>query len=170
MAYATADDLIARYDVDLIGDLTTDDRDTQDRDLIDGSNEKLSVALEDASGEVDVALLAGGHYTVAQLEGLTGNSRSHLVRIVCALAMAALYQRRPEATDAESIERLTKDARDAIKALRRGENVFGLPAHIDAGKIDIAGPSAIDIRHRNDLTARMSRYFPTADTRLPRGR
>jgi phage gp36-like protein len=162
--------MIDRYDIDLIGDLTTDDRETVDRDLVLEENPKLQSALEDASGEVDVALLAGGRYSPAQLQNLEGHSGSHLKRIVCALTMAALYQRRPEAADAESIKRLTEDAREAIKSLRRGENVFGLPQAIEAGKVTVTGPTAIDIQNRNDLTARMHRFFPTAATRLPRGR
>jgi phage gp36-like protein len=169
MAYATGQDLIDRYDVDLVGDLATDDRATQDRDLV-ATSVKVAVALEDASGEVEAALLAGGRYTVNQLSGLTGGALSHLKRIVCGLAMAALYQRRPEAADGDMIDRLTKNSRDAIQALMRGENVFGLPSVIDASVIDIGGPSVVDLENRNDLTVRMGRYFPVPDSRLPRGR
>jgi phage gp36-like protein len=169
MAYATGQDLIDRYDVDLVGDLATDDRATQDRDLV-ATSTKVAVALEDASGEVEAALLAGGRYTVGQLSTLTGGALSHLKRIVCGLAMAALYQRRPEAADGDMIDRLTKNSRDAIQALMRGENVFGLPSVIDASVIDIGGPSVVDLENRNDLTVRMGRYFPVPDSRLPRGR
>ena len=167
-ASATGADLLARYDVDLVGDLATDDRETQDRDLVP-TLPKVLVALEDASGEVQAGLLAGGKYTVAQLDGLTGIARSHLKRIVCGLAMAALYQRRPEAADGEMIDRLTKDSRDALLAIRRGENVFGLQEEINASVLSIGGPSVIDYQDRNDLTFRMNRYFPSYDTRIPRG-
>jgi phage gp36-like protein len=169
MTYATGADLIARYDVDLVGDLSTDDRETQDRDLV-ASSPRVTVAIEDASGEVEAALLAGGRFTAIQLAGLTGFARSHLKRIVCGLAMAALYQRRPEAADADMIERLTKDSRDALLALRRGENVFGLPEEIAAGLVDTGGPSAVDLQNRNDLTVRMGRFFPAPASRLPSGR
>jgi phage gp36-like protein len=169
MAYATGQDLIDRYDVDLVGDLATDDRATQDRDLV-ATSTKVAVALEDASGEVEAALLAGGRYTAGQLSTLTGGALSHLKRIVCGLAMAALYQRRPEAADGDMIDRLTKNSRDAIQALMRGENVFGLPSVIDASVIDVGGPSVVDLENRNDLTVRMGRYFPVPDSRLPRGR
>jgi phage gp36-like protein len=167
-AYATGADLIARYDIDLVGDLATDDRETQDRDLV-ATSPKVLVALEDASGEVESSLLAGGKYTVAQLAGLSGLARSHLKAIVCGLAMARLYQRRPEAADGEMIDRLTKDSRDALLAIRRGENVFGLQEEIDASVISTGGPSVVDYENRNDLTTRMSRYFPTYDSRIPRG-
>jgi len=167
-AYATGTDLIARYDVDLIGDLATDDRETLDRDLV-ASNVKVATALADGSGEVEVALMAGGRYTIAQLQSLTGNSLNHLKQIVCGLAMAALYRRRPEAARREMIEDLTRDAREAIRSLRRGENVFGIAENIEATVPELTGPSAIDLEERNDVTVRMGRYFPGPATRLTRG-
>jgi len=167
-AYATGSDLIARYDVDLIGDLATDDRETLDRDLVADSG-KVATALADASGEVEVAMMAGGRYTTENLQTLAGNSANHLKQIVCGLAMAALYRRRPEAASRELIEDLTRDAREAIRSLRRGENVFGIQANIEATVPELTGPSAVDIENRNDLSARMGRYFPSPASRLPRG-
>lgn len=165
-SYATGSDLIARYDIDLIGDLATDDRETLPREEV-ATAEKVLVALADASGEVEVSLLAGGQYSVDDLTALTGNSLNHLKQIVCALAIAALYRRRPEAADREHIESITKDAREALRALRRGENIFGIQKAIEASLVDVAGPTAIDIQSRNDLSARMGRFFPDAATRLP---
>jgi phage gp36-like protein len=167
-AYATGSDLIARYDVDLIGDLATDDRETLDRDLVADSG-KVATALADASGEVEVAMMAGGRYTIENLQTLAGNSANHLKQIVCGLAMAALYRRRPEAASRELIEDLTRDAREAIRSLRRGENVFGIQANIEAMIPELTGPSAIDHEDRNDLSVRMGRYFPSPASRLPRG-
>lgn len=167
-AYATGADLIARYDVDLIGDLATDDRETLDRDLV-ADSVKVTTALLDASGEVEVALMAGKRYTVDQLQTLPGNGANHLKQIVCGLAMAALYRRRPEAAKREHIEDLTADARSAIKALRRGENIFGLAEHLSASVPELTGPSAIQLENRNGLSERMSRFFPMQSTRLPRG-
>lgn len=166
-AYATADDLVARYDIDLVRDLATDREGVDRTDIL--TEPRVTVALEDASGEVEVALLAGGRYSIEQLESLTGNSANHLKQIVCGLAMAALHRRRPESADDEYIADIAKDARDAIKALRRGENLFGFPEVIDASIVEHSGPSAIEIRRRNDLPERMGRYFPTAASRLPLG-
>ena len=169
VAYATGEDLIDRYDVDLVGDLATDERETVDR-LDVPTHPHVLTALEDASGEVDTALLAGGRYTVAQLSGLTGTSASYLKSIVCGLAMVALHERRPEAVDEKTIERLTKRATEAIRSLRRGDNVFGLQEHVEATRLDLSGPSALDLRNRNGLAERMSgRFFPSAAQRLPRG-
>jgi phage gp36-like protein len=168
MAYATGLDLVARYDVDLIGDLASDDRETLARNDVP-VHPHVQAALDDASGEVDAALLAGGRYTAEQLSSLTGSSKSYLKAIVCGLAMAALHDRRPEAVHSETIERLTKKSRDAIYSLRRGENVFGIADHIEATQLHISGPSAIQLQNRNGLPERMSRYFPSPASRLPRG-
>ncbi|MCD0459106.1 phage protein Gp36 family protein [Roseiconus lacunae] len=167
-AYATSEDLVARYDIDLIRDLATDREGATRTDVV--TEPRVEIALGDASGEVETALLAGGRYSVEQLQGLTDNSLNHLKQIVCGLAMAALYQRRPESAEQEYIDRITKNSRDAIQALRRGENIFGLTETVSASVVESTGPSAIDVRHRNDLPTRMSRYFPTTDQRLPRGR
>jgi len=166
-AYATGADLVDRYDIDLISDLATD-RETVSRDEI-VDHPRVSVALADASGEVEVAMLAGGRYTVEQLSSLTGNSVSHLKQIVCGLAVAALARRRPEAYEREYIEAITKDARQAILSLRRGENLFGLTETIESSVPEITGPSSINIQSRNDLSSRMERFFPAAAQRLPRG-
>lgn len=167
-AYADGDDMVARYDVDLIRDLVTD---REDLDRVDvPADARLAVALADASGEIEVALMAGGQYTIAQLESLPENSNNHLKAIVCGLAMAALHRRRPESADTQYIESITKSARDALFALKRGENVFGLDPTISASVIDQTGPSAVDIYNRNDLPARMERYFPAAGSRLPLSR
>ena len=129
-AYATGGDLIARYDIDLVRDLVTD-RESLDRSGV-ATHPRVEVALGDASGEVEVALIAGGRYTADQLASLEGNSVNHLKQIVCGLAIAALFRRRPESVDEEYIESITKTAREAIKALRRGENLFGLTEAIEA--------------------------------------
>lgn len=168
-AYATGDDLIARFDVDLVGDLSTDEREPQSAGDVP-TNSKVLTALEDASGEIDVALLAGGRYSAEQLEGLAGNSLAYLKRITCGLAIALLFQRRPEAADREHIEMLTKEAREAIRLLKGGANVFGLQEHIEAGQVDTGGPTALDLEARRDVTIRMGRYFPGPQTRLPSSR
>ena len=167
MPYATGDDLVARYDIDVIGDLASDERETLERRDVSGHPHVLA-ALEDASGEVDAALLAGGRYSAEQLETLSGSAASYLKSIVCGLAMAALHERRPEACEADLIERLTKKAKDAIQSLRRGENVFGIPEVVDATRTELSGPSAMDLRNRNGLAERMGRFFPHSNTRLPK--
>lgn len=167
MMYASGADLIARYDVDQVGDLATDERETLDRANV-ADHLHVITALEDASSEVDAALLAGGRYTATQLQELTGSSASYLKSIVCGLAMAALHERRPEAIERDLIDRITKKARDSILSLRRGENVFGIVEVVDATRLQLSGPTALEIEDRNGMAERMHRYFPTTQSRLPR--
>jgi phage gp36-like protein len=171
--YATGDDLIARYDADLVGDLANDDRETIDRTLDNSSiisHPNVIAVLQDASSEIDAALLVGGRYTAAQLASLTGNSKQHLIRMTCAIAMAGLLDRRGESGSKEYRERIYERAKALLKSISSGDNIFGLAENINASVIDVGGPDAIDIQNRNDLTSRMDRYFPTAKTRLPLGR
>ena len=171
--YATGNDLIARYDADLIGDLANDDRVTIDRSS--GSHDiafhpNVVEALDDASGEINAALMVGGRYSIEQLAELSDQSKKHLVRITCAIAMCGLFDRRPEAASEKYRERVYDRAKELLKSLKSGDNIFGLPEEIEAGLIDVGGPDVIDNENRNDLTSRMERYFPHAGSRLPRHR
>lgn len=170
MSYATGADLIKRYDVRMVGDLAWDEGEEMDPGAVpDHAN--VAAALEDASGEIDASLITGGRYTPAQLAALTGNSLSHLKRITCAIAMAHLFERRSGGGAAEDIaEKVAKIARDNLTALRRGDNVFGVPEleNGEAAVIDVETVDSIDIDNLNLLPGRMSRYFPGAETRTPR--
>ncbi len=166
-AYATGDDLIARYDVDQVGDLATDEREELDRSEVP-DHPNVAAALLDASGEIDAALLAGGRYTPEQLAGLTGNTANHLIRITCAVAMANLIERRPERASKELADAYRKTSEGWLNKLRNGENVFGIIA-ATAGTIDIATVQAIEIENLNLMPGRMPRYFPGTEQRTPRG-
>ncbi|MCC7424820.1 MAG: DUF1320 family protein [Planctomycetaceae bacterium] len=157
-SYATPAQIIERYDVRDIGQLVADD-DTQVAagDLDD--NTVLLAALADASGDIEAALLAGERYTVANLEGLTGNSASKLVRLTCDIAMAYLYGRRP-AHDPDKLKAFEERAAKQLERLRKGENVFNLAPQKEAGRIDHATPSAADISKMQLLRDRCPGYYP----------
>lgn len=168
MSYATGDDLIQRYDIDVIGALATDDREQLGR-LAVPSDPNVATALADASGEIDVNLIAGGRYTPAQLAALSGGSRSHLIRITCAVAMACLFERRP-GMYTEMAEAICKISRANLAALARGQNVFGIPelANGNAATIATDTVQSIDIENLNLMPGRMSRFFPGTAQRTPR--
>ena len=168
MALATGNDLTERFDVRLIGDLATDSGSTLP--VVDvSSHPNVLTALEDATGEMVVALLSGGRYTESDLLGLTGYSLSHAKRINCDIAMALLVQRRPIMSEEQS-SAISKQSRDHLKRLSAGENVFGIPAVVDAGQLDLATPTTIEITNLNLITERMNRFFPDTGQRMPRGR
>ena len=168
MSYASGADLIQRYDVDVIGMLCQDDREEIDREVI-ATHANVQAALDDASGEIDVKLLAGGRYSPAQLSGLTGNSASLLKRVTCAIAMSFLFQRRTLTAYEQLAEQVAKQAREYLKALAAGENIFGIEELVDgtAGTITTETVEAIDIENLRLMPGRMSRYFPGTAQRTP---
>lgn len=166
-AYATGNDLIARYDSRMIGDLCQDDDEPVDVSSIPNHPNVLA-ALLDASGEIDTALMVGGQYTPAQLSGLTDNTRNHLIRITCAIAIALLLERRPIEAYQQLAAAYRKVAEGHLTALRRGENVFGVQVNLEAGIIDTATIDVVEVQNLNGVTARMRPYFPQAETFLPK--
>lgn len=171
-AYASANDLIARYDVEIVGELATDNRVTLSRsDVLSHTN--VATALLSASGEVDVALRAGQRYTPAQLLTLDDNSRSHLVDIVCAFAMARLFRRRPGVHD-EMAKSIREQADEFKKLLATGVNIFGIvddTSNLDASVPQVTGATSIEIYDRNFFPARAAgKYFPRPETSNPLSR
>lgn len=171
-AYATANDLIARYDVEIVGELATDNRVTLSRaDVVAHPN--VAAALLSASGEIDVALRAGQRYTPEQLTSLDDNSRAHLVDIVCAFAMARLFRRRPGVHD-EMAKSIREEATEFKKLLSTGVDIFGIvedTSHLEASVPQVTGPTSTEIYDRNLFTARAAgRHFPRPETTNPRTR
>ena len=166
MPYATGADLVLRFDHDLVGDLATDDRETQTRaNVID--HPVVLMALLEAEGQINAALRYGNKYKAGDLEGLTGSGLEYLKGLVCDLTMSRLFNRRPESCP-ENADAIRDRAMLLIDKLRGGENIFDLPANIDATLIDHSGPNALDLDARADMTTRMGPYFPPPVTRLPK--
>ena len=166
-SYADGNDLIARYDVDTVGDLATDQRESSDPSIVPNLPNVLT-ALADASGEIDVALVVGERYQPEQLAALTGNSQSKLKRICCDIAMSLLCSRRVGHEYLELSEAVGKTSRGHLRSLSNGENVFGLPSVSQASVIDVGSISVVDLDRRNLLPSRMSNFFPTDSQRMPR--
>lgn len=168
MAYAAAADLFARHDVRSVNDLANDDGARQSRlDL--ATNVNVAAALDDASGEIDAAILAGKRYTSDDLTGLSGNALAWLKRITCDLAMSFLYDRRP-AHNVDQYERYHQLAESHLEKLRTGENVFNLAAQQNASLPTINGPTSVDYARLNLIPDRVPRYFPSRSSRLPTDR
>ena len=168
MAYATAQNLLDRYDKSIINDLVSDEgtRLSYSDLLVDT---KLLAALDDASGEVDAALLVGGRYSATDLSGLTGNALATLVRITCEIAIGFLYNRRPMFR-VEDADRWAERTRAHIDRLRTGENVFNIAANITAGNPTLDGPTSIDYRRLNLIPERTKNYYPHRSGVLPTDR
>lgn len=166
MAYAAASDLLTRYDARTVGNLCSDNGVSVTPAQL-ASDTKLAAALDDASGEIDAALLQGKRYTTVQLAALTGNSLAYLKRITCKIAMGLLWERRPYLED-DNKDAALKAAREALDKLRRGENIFDVDDVKTAGLPSVETPSATSIAALN-LTVEACRqnngYYP--QRRLP---
>ena len=181
MSYATPQHLVERHDVDVIGDLATDNRTRLSKiDILASTN--VQTALTDASGNVEVALLQGGQYTPEQLQKIIDNENSpapnntknqagHLRRIVCWLAMAVLFERRP-GIHADLADKYLERGDRYLMDIANGKNVFGIPdeKHVDAGTPSVGGPTALQYDDLNLLPERMPRFFPGSETRIPKSR
>lgn len=166
MAYATSADLLLRKDQREVSDLVSDNGDPIAESAL-SSDTKLTAALSGASGEVNAALLAGGRYTVAQLEALTGDSLSYLKDIVCELTMYRLHRRRPD-IDGKALEYYGQLRETLLGMLRSGQDVFAIDAHIAASLPEVDGPTTLGLQNLNLIRTRCHNFYPAL--RLPENR
>ena len=167
MAYATGTDLVDCFDVDLLGDLAQDTREPVDPSVVKTLPNVLRM-LDQASGEIDVALIAGGRYQPAQLAALTGSSQAHLVRITCTIAIALLFKRRPSAAMLELAKPYYDEKEKYLKDLRSGANLFNIEENKAASVIELQTVTAVEIDTLNLLPTRMGNYFPSSSQRTSR--
>lgn len=159
MPYASPADLCARYDRNDIGQLCSDTKNAVSP--VDLTNDPICLAmLNDASGEIDGALMVGGNYTAADLAtGLTPNSTFKLIRICCDLAMWYLIQRRP-GWNPEKAKAIREIAESHLEKLRNGENVFNIAANIAAGDPIVEGPTTLDFQYLGLIRDRVRNFYP----------
>ena len=166
--YAEPVDLLERHDSNVVNDLCNDAGSRESvMDLV--LNNRLLTALDDASGEMDAALRTGSRYSTDDLEGLTGNSLSHLKRICSDIGISLLFDRRP-GTHSQLSARYLEKAEKWLDQLRSGIHVFDVAAQVTAGNPTINGPSAIDYDRLQLIPERMVRFFPGRKQRLPTDR
>jgi phage gp36-like protein len=158
VSHATPANFLARYDARVVGDLVDDTGNQREASELQ-TNPVLQAMLDDASGTINAALLVGGRYTVADLQGLTGDAKNFLIRICCDIAKAYLLRRRPT-RDAEADKAEMELAERHLEQLRSGDAVFGLIADVDAGKPLVTGPSTVDFSNMNLIRDRTRNYYP----------
>jgi phage gp36-like protein len=156
MPYATATQLIERYDPRDIAEMASDTGIAID-DV--GTDPNVLAALDDASGEVETALLQGGRYTVSDLTGLTGNSKSHLIRMTCDVAIALLFARRPLYAF-ERYEKARDLAEKHLDRLRKGDAVFNLSDMATASLPIVDGPTTVEYQNLNLVRDRVRNHYP----------
>lgn len=142
MAYATAQDLLTRYDARRVADLVSD---TGSRSVYPDSSPVVAAVLDDASGMVDAACRVAKRYTVADLNSLTGSTKALLVRLVCDIAFGLLVARRGySAQDQTAMAPQTKAANEMLEMIRRGERLF------DCIDVAEAGVNVLSLKTRTE--------------------
>ena len=149
-AYATNADFLERYDARTVGDLLSDQGKRLQPSSISGST-RLTALLQQVSGEIEVAAVAGKRYQPEDLTALTGNAQQFLVGMVCDLALWRLLNRRPMI---QQMPLQCQQAFQLLELLRGGERIFPTDEAADAG-VNIERVSETDCL----LTEKAKRYF-----------
>ncbi len=145
-AFADGDDMIARYDARTLGDLCSDDG-TRVAPASIPANTKVTTALSGATGEILAAVRRAGRYSVADLEGLTGESLAYLKDITCAFAWWRLWRRRAYTKTDEGMRKSAyEDYREKLEQLRGGDEVFEVDDVVSAGKPKVETVTRAEIR------------------------
>jgi phage gp36-like protein len=158
MSYAIPADLILRKNVDLISDLALDDGSKQGSDDL-ATNAVVLTALSTASGMVDAAILKAQIYTPAELAGLTGTAQDYLKRMVCDIAIAILFARKP-AYSIDDYKAAIELQEMQLTQLRNGEDVFNILANQEAGLANYHTPTANEINSLNLIVTQTRNTYP----------
>lgn len=165
-AYATAAEFVARYDKRIVGDLASVDGVRVTESAL-SDDDRVTTALEDASGMVDSAVRVGDRYTSDDLAGLTGNGLQFLKSIICDIAFALLIERRVlNKVTAEEFDRRDKRNREILADIRQGKMIFDVAAAREAGQPLTDGPTSVQADNLNTMTSRVrghlypARVFP----------
>lgn len=161
--YATAADMLIRYDYTTVGQLLTDGRGTSTPDIslilnpAQPEGAKLQTLLMRSSGLVESAAMMGGKYKPTDLQALIGNQLELLKSIVCDLTIFELYKRRPN-LDAP-IPPAYREAQSWLSALEDGTTIFGLQENIDATHMQSQVETPCVVDQRNMWTRQAAPYF-----------
>jgi len=159
-AYATPNDMLNRFDANVLGDLLPDNG-VQENTTQIGTDAKLAAILATASGEVESACLAGGMYLITDLQGLADNAQALLIDLVCSVAMCRLLRRRPSDSFDELRSSICQEARQQINELRQGKAVFGNTKDATDGQVaDTTGITTIDVNNLHMWRDQTQNYYP----------
>lgn len=155
-------EFLKRYDVRTVGDLCSDTGTRITSDALP-SNPNLLAALDDAQGLVEAATLVSSRYLPADLSTLTGTGQRLLFRILADLTIGLLYKRRPDKGDPP---RAFTDAMDWLDLLRKGERIFGLQEHAEAGLFAHEVETAAVVEARDGVVVQAENLFGMRARRL----
>lgn len=131
-AYATAADMVARYDVRTLGDLLSDNEQVRLTPSQVAASTILATLLSEASGEVEGVAFGRRVYEPADFAALTDNALAKLAGIVCAITLQKLMARRPSRV--KELPTQAALALEEFEKLRNGDRIFAFAETADAGK------------------------------------
>ena len=155
-SYCSGAEFLLYYDVRVVGDLLADDG-TQVASGSVAGNSKLAECLLAGSGDVEAACLVAERYTPTDLAALTGAADALLRRIVAALAMQYLRQRRARPDDKLLPE--FEWAQKFLDRLRLGEKIFGFTEVQEAGQMAGREDSFSKRQESNGMVYQASPFF-----------
>lgn len=154
MAYADASDMIARFDQRVLGDLLSVDG-TPVTPAAMADDERLTIALSDASGEIDAKVRVAGRYTTDDLAGLTGTGLDYLKRMTCDIAYWLLIDRRSLAgTMDEEATRRYRVYREHLNDLKDGREIFDVATARTSALPSQALPTTVELNNQNTIAGR----------------
>jgi hypothetical protein len=162
-SFCSAASLVARYDWRTVGDLLLDSDDDPPltRSQVLASTD-LAALLLASSGEVEAACQVSNRYTQLDLAAIAASgcaSAELLADLVADLCMWRLFKRRPLRDSNLKPPTACEDARKTLEDIRRGERIFGLVEHAEAGLTDSPQESAQDVVDRNGISVQAERYL-----------
>lgn len=140
-SYASINDLLNRFDLRPLAQLLSDTGVPLTQTQISASVSATAI-LQEASGILEAASVVGGRYTITltqndlQTIATSGtNTAQFLIGIVCAMAYAMIWERRPEwlGGDPERAGWRVKAAMEWLDKIRDGQWIFGTLEGQNAG-------------------------------------
>jgi len=140
-AYISPAEFLKRADPRIVVKLCTDDIANPATTASLTTNDYLLAALRDASGLLESAVLLGERYSVDDLTSLANpssqtNATGLFYRILSDIAMAHLYELRPEMAPSPSMSARIERASRWLDELSNGRKIFGLQEVAEAGHMD----------------------------------
>lgn len=170
MAFATAADVVTRFDDRVVRDLLSD---TGEPATDIDTNPNLLAILNSASGHVLSAAISGNNYTEAEITALiaaNGMGAAIVVDMVCQIAFCKMMRRRPGKFPPETIAGMEESVNEWLTQLRQGKRLLPIDNHVEASAVTIDGPTALDYQRLNLITSRTQNFYPSVSSRLPIGR
>lgn len=156
LTYCSPTDFVSRYDARALGDLLFDAGvRINSADLL--TNQNILLALEDATGQINAAVLVAEKFAIADLQNMTGSDAAYLNRLTCDLAFCYLVQRR--GLDIAKYPQYF-NAQTELTHLRNGERTFNISYAEDAGLVHSQFPTVAQVADLNLAATYASRVFP----------